>query len=40
MYTASDLRKGLKVVIDNDPYVVTFLNFQSRVKDRRSTERN
>src|SRR4030066_766840 len=27
MYTASDLRKGLKVVIDNDPYMVTFFEF-------------
>jgi len=27
MYTASDLRKGLKVVIDNAPYMVTFFEF-------------
>ena len=27
MYTASDLRKGLKVVIDNEPYVVTAFDF-------------
>jgi len=27
MYSASDLRKGLKVVIDRDPYVVTFFEF-------------
>jgi elongation factor P len=27
MYTASDLRKGLKVVIDNEPYMVTFFEF-------------
>ncbi len=27
MYTASDLRKGLKVVIDNEPYVVTVFDF-------------
>ncbi len=27
MYTAADLRKGLKVVIDNDPYVVTVFDF-------------
>jgi elongation factor P len=27
MYTASDLRKGLKVIIDNEPYLVTFFEF-------------
>ena len=27
MYTAADLRKGLKVIIDNDPYIVTFFDF-------------
>jgi elongation factor P len=27
MYNAADLRKGLKVVIDNDPYVVTVFDF-------------
>ncbi|HOG07130.1 MAG: elongation factor P [Syntrophales bacterium] len=27
MYTASDLRKGLRIKIDNDPYVVTEFNF-------------
>src|SRR4030043_885286 len=27
MYTASDLRKGLKVVIDNEPYIVTAFEF-------------
>ncbi len=27
MYTASDLRKGLRLKIDNDPYVVTEFNF-------------
>src|SRR4030065_441024 len=27
MYTASNLRKGLKVIIDNDPYMVTFFEF-------------
>ena len=27
MYTAANLRKGLKVVIDNDPYVVTVFDF-------------
>jgi len=27
MYTASDLRKGLKVIIDNEPYIVTFFEF-------------
>jgi elongation factor P len=27
MYTASDLRKGLKVQIDNEPYVVTDFEF-------------
>jgi elongation factor P len=27
MYTASDLRKGLKVVIDNEPYTVTAFEF-------------
>jgi elongation factor P len=27
MYTASDLRKGLKVIIDSEPYVVTFFEF-------------
>lgn len=27
MYTASDLRKGLKVIIDNEPYIVTAFDF-------------
>ena len=27
MYTASDLRKGLKVAIDNEPYIVTAFEF-------------
>jgi elongation factor P len=27
MYTATDLRKGLKVVIDNEPYIVTVFDF-------------
>ncbi len=27
MYTAADLKKGLKVVIDNEPYVVTVFDF-------------
>jgi len=27
MYTASDLRKGLKVIIDGEPYVVTVFEF-------------
>jgi len=27
MYTASDLRKGLKVILDNEPYLVTFFEF-------------
>jgi len=27
MYTASDLRKGLKVIIDGEPYVVTSFDF-------------
>jgi elongation factor P len=27
MYTASDLRKGLKVIIDSEPYIVTFFEF-------------
>jgi elongation factor P len=27
MYTAADLRKGLKVVIDNDPYIVVAFDF-------------
>ena len=27
MYTASDLRKGLKVIIDNEPYIVTVFEF-------------
>ena len=27
MYTASDLRKGLKVIIENEPYLVTFFEF-------------
>src|SRR5512136_194505 len=27
MYTASDLRKGLKVIIDNEPYMVTAFEF-------------
>jgi elongation factor P len=27
MYTAADLRKGLKVVIDNEPYIVTVFDF-------------
>jgi elongation factor P len=27
MYTASDLRKGLKVIIDNEPYIVIAFDF-------------
>lgn len=27
MYTASDLRKGLKVIIDDEPYIVTVFEF-------------
>jgi len=27
MYTASDLRKGLKVIIDGEPYIVTAFEF-------------
>lgn len=27
MYTASDLKKGLKIMIDNEPYLVTFFEF-------------
>ena len=27
MYTAGDLRKGLRIKIDNDPYIVTEFNF-------------
>lgn len=27
MYSAADLRKGLKITIDNEPYVVTFFDF-------------
>jgi elongation factor P len=27
MYTASDLRKGLKIEIDGDPYIITFYDF-------------
>jgi elongation factor P len=27
MYTASDLRKGLRIKIENDPYIVTEFNF-------------
>src|SRR4030042_158074 len=27
MYTASDLRKGLKVIIDDEPYIVTAFEF-------------
>jgi elongation factor P len=27
MYTAADLRKGLKVIIDNEPYIVTVFDF-------------
>jgi len=27
MYTASDLRKGLKVIIDGEPYIVTSFDF-------------
>jgi elongation factor P len=27
MYTAADLRKGLKIVIDNEPYIVTVFDF-------------
>src|SRR3989304_10105230 len=27
MYTASDLRKGLRIKIDNEPYIVTEFNF-------------
>jgi elongation factor P len=27
MYTASDLRKGLKIILDNEPYIVTVFEF-------------
>ena len=27
MYTAADLRKGLKIIIDNEPYMVTVFDF-------------
>jgi elongation factor P len=27
MYTAADLRKGLKIIIDNEPYIVTAFDF-------------
>jgi len=27
MYTASDLRKGLKIVIDNEPYIIIDFQF-------------
>ena len=27
MYTASDLRKGLKIQLDGDPYIVTYFEF-------------
>jgi elongation factor P len=27
MYTSADLRKGLKVIIDGEPYLVTFFDF-------------
>ena len=27
MYTASDLKKGLRIKIDNDPYILTEFNF-------------
>jgi len=27
MFTASDLRKGLKIIIDNEPYIVTAFEF-------------
>jgi len=27
MYTASDLRKGLRIKIDNEPYIITEFNF-------------
>ena len=27
MYTAADLRKGLKIIIDNEPYIVTVFDF-------------
>ena len=27
MYTASDLRKGLKIQIDGEPYIVTEFDF-------------
>jgi elongation factor P len=27
MYTAADLKKGLKVIIDNEPYIVTAFDF-------------
>ncbi|MDO8785973.1 MAG: elongation factor P, partial [Syntrophales bacterium] len=27
MYNASDLRKGLKIKLDNDPYTITEFNF-------------
>ena len=27
MYTASDLRKGLRILLDDDPYIITEFNF-------------
>jgi elongation factor P len=27
MYSASDLRKGLKIILERDPYIVTFFEF-------------
>ena len=29
MYTASDLRKGLKLMIDGDPYIITDFEFSN-----------
>jgi len=41
MYAASDLKKNLRIKIDNEPYILTEFNFLSnRVKGRPFTDAN
>ncbi len=40
MYSASDLRKGLKIQIDNEPYVVTEFQFSKPGKGQSLTAAN
>ena len=40
MYSASDLRKGLKIQIDGEPYIVWIFSSPNREKARLSTGPN